>query len=68
MVRIAHGKNSRYKYLWRMIMRNTMAMVAVSVLVSLMLMGQGCPTPAPDLVVDLGDDQTIDLGWAAFIP
>ncbi|NLX14696.1 MAG: hypothetical protein GXY44_13735 [Phycisphaerales bacterium] len=49
-------------------MRNTMAMVAVSVLVSLMLMGQGCPTPAPDLVVDLGDDQTIDLGWAAFIP
>ncbi len=49
-------------------MRKTMVLVVVSILASLFLMGQGCPTPAADLVVNLGDDQTIDLGWAAFLP
>lgn len=48
-------------------MRKTMPIVVVSIVSLLLLTGQGCPGPTPDLVVTVSDDQTIDLGWAAFV-
>jgi len=48
-------------------MHKSMTILIIAVLASGFIMGQGCPEPVADLVVQLSDDQTVDLGWAAYI-